>query len=63
MFEVMVGEEVHTYDTRQEAIAAAKDLSTEKSHGMVSISDSDNRERMTYQGGELVSYDYETRRR
>jgi hypothetical protein len=39
----------------------AREISSEN-RGVVSISDDKERERMTYQGGELISYDYETRR-
>ena len=62
MYEVSVGESISEYPTRVEAIAAAKELSTEH-RGTISIVDAGKRERMTYQAGELVSYDYETRRR
>ncbi|MEZ4269418.1 MAG: hypothetical protein R3F39_23915 [Myxococcota bacterium] len=61
MFEVSYGEEMQTFETRIQAIAAAKDLSNDN-RGVVSITDESRRERMTYQGGELISYDYETRR-
>lgn len=62
MFEVSVGEETHNFGTRAEAIVAARDFSSEF-RGVVNIVDDGERERMTYQGGELVSYEYETRRR
>ncbi len=61
MFEVVLGEDVKTFSTRQEAIQAARLLSAEH-RGLVAITDPDGRERMTYQGGELISYDYEIRR-
>ncbi|MGM0575524.1 MAG: hypothetical protein ACQEXJ_07315 [Myxococcota bacterium] len=62
MFEVVLGDDIRSYDTRREAIDFAKEW-TQENRGTVSISDEDRRERLTYQGGELVSYDYETRRR
>ena len=61
MFELMMGEEVKEFGSRSEAIQAARELSSEY-RGTIAIMDGDKRERMTYQGGELVSYDYETRR-
>ncbi|MEC9072075.1 MAG: hypothetical protein VX938_06835 [Myxococcota bacterium] len=62
MYEVSLGEHVHNLETRAEAIVKAKELSSEH-RGTVAVTDDQNRERMTYQGGELISYDYETRRR
>lgn len=61
MYELLIGEEVTNYETRAEAIVAAKEISSEK-HGQITITDESRRERMLYQAGELVSYDYETRR-
>lgn len=61
-YEVTLGENVHELPTRTEAIAKAKELSSEY-RGTVAVADDQQRERMTYQGGELISYDYETRRR
>ena len=61
MYQVTYGEDTHELPTRAEAIAKAREISTEN-RGVVSISDDQERERMTYQGGELISYDYETRR-
>ena len=52
---------MHKLETRAEAISKAREISSEN-RGVVSISDEKERERMTYQGGELISYDYETRR-
>ena len=62
MFEVTYGTNIQDYPTRKEAIVAAKEISGEY-RGMVNIADEDGRERMVYQAGELVSYDYETRLR
>ena len=61
MYQVTYGEDVHELGTRAEAITKAREISSEN-RGIVSISDDKERERMTYQGGELISYDYETRR-
>ena len=62
MYELSYADQVLTYNTRAEAIAAAKELSVEH-HGGVTVQDEDQLERMVYQHGELMSYDYETRRR
>ena len=61
MYEVSAGETIKEFPTLAEAIAAARDMSSEF-RGTVAVTDDERRERMTYQGGELVSYDYETRR-
>ncbi len=60
MYELTFGEEIQTYETRAEAIVAAKEISAE-GHGLVAITDEQQRERPTYQGGELLSYDHDTR--
>ncbi len=62
MFEVTYGTNLHEFPSRKEAIEAAKEISGEY-RGMVNIADEKGRERMVYQAGELVSYDYETRLR
>jgi hypothetical protein len=62
MFELSFGTTIQNYDTRSEAIQAAREVSAEH-RGMVNLLGDEGRERMTYQGGELLSYDYETRRR
>nr|ACU26450.1 hypothetical protein [uncultured bacterium HF186_25m_18N5]ACU26505.1 hypothetical protein [uncultured bacterium HF186_25m_27D22] len=62
MYEVIYGEDTVQHPTRAEAITAAKELSAENARGMIQVQDQDRRERMTYQNGELISYDYETRR-
>ncbi len=62
MYELSHGTNVIEVPTRAEAIVKAKEISTEH-RGAVQIVDAEGRERMTYQGGELVNYDYETRRR
>ena len=62
MYEVTYGEDMTEHATRAEAIVAAKELSAAHARGMVLVNDEGRRERMTYQNGELISYDYETRR-
>lgn len=62
MYEVMNGDDVTEFKTRAEAIAEAKRLSAENARGSVQVTDEQRREKMSYQAGELVSYDYETRR-
>ncbi len=62
MYEVTYGEDTTQHETRADAIVAAKEISTQHARGLVQISDDDRRERMTYQNGELISYDFETRR-
>ena len=62
MYEVTYGEDITEHPTRTDAIVAAKELSAAHSRGMVQVCDDARRERMTYQNGELISYDYETRR-
>lgn len=62
MYEVIYGEDTIQHPTRAEAISAAKEISAENARGMIQVQDQDRRERMTYQNGELISYDYETRR-
>lgn len=62
MFEVVLGNEIETFPTRREAIEAAKTWTVDN-RGQALVSDEQKMERLTYQGGELVSYDYETRRR
>lgn len=62
MYELSYADVVQTYDTRLEAIAAAKEISADHG-GTITVTDEAKNERMVYQGGELMSYDYETRRR
>ena len=62
MYEVTYGEDTTEHGTRVEAIIAAKELSALHARGLVQVSDEERRERMTYQNGELISYDFETRR-
>ena len=59
-YEVAQGTETHHYERRDEAIAAAKELSAE-SGVPVFVIDPSGREQMTYQRGELESYTWETR--
>jgi len=60
MYQVQAGTETTEFPKRAEAIAAAKSMSLELKQSVVVI-DPLQRERMTYQGGELESYTYETR--
>lgn len=62
MYEVAVGPDTQHFDTREEAIAAAKALSSE-TRVPVFISDATGREQLTYQHGELDNYTWETRPR
>jgi hypothetical protein len=61
MFEVSAGDKTTEYPSRAEAILAARGISAEQ-RGVVNIVARDGRERMTYQGGILITYDYETRK-
>ena len=60
MYTVSIGNDITEYQTRAEAIAAAKEQSAE-SRQPVFVLDESQRERMAYQFGELESYTYETR--
>lgn len=60
MYLVTVGTQTHDYDTRAEAIAAAKEFSAEH-RGTVVVRDEEERERLTYHRGKLESYSYDTR--
>lgn len=60
MYSVTAGPDVQEFPTRTEAITRAKALSLELKQSVVVV-DPQQRERMTYQGGELESYTYETR--
>ncbi len=62
MYEVSYGDDTTEHPTRTDAIVAAKEISAEHTRGIVQVTDDTRRERMTYQNGELISYDYETRR-
>ena len=62
MYTVTVNEQVTEYETRAEAVAAARAASAETS-GRVQVEDERQRELLTYRGGALESYSYETRRR
>ncbi len=62
MYTVTVGNDVAEHPTRAAAIASAKLLSAE-SRQAIFVMDESERERMTYQYGELESYTYETRHR
>ena len=60
MYQVQSGTETTEFATRKDAIAAAKTMSVDLKQSVVVV-DPQQRERMTYQGGELESYTYETR--
>lgn len=60
MYQLQAQNETQEFAKRAEAIAAAKAMSLELKQAVVVI-DPLQRERMTYQGGELESYTYETR--
>ncbi len=60
MYLVTVGTQTHDYDTREEAIVAAKEFSAD-SRGTIIVRDEEERERLTYHRGKLESYTYDTR--
>ncbi|MCA9517253.1 MAG: hypothetical protein KC635_20075 [Myxococcales bacterium] len=60
MYTVSIGTEVQEFEQRAEAIAKAKAVSAETRQTVV-VLDESQRERMTYQYGELESYTFETR--
>lgn len=60
MYQVQANNETQEFPKRAEAIAAAKAMSLELKQSVI-VSDPLQRERMTYMGGELESYTYETR--
>lgn len=62
MYSVTVNDETTEYETRAEAVVAARELSNE-SGGRVQVEDARQTELLTYRGGTLESYVYETRRR
>lgn len=62
MYSVTANEESTQYDTRKEAVIAARAVSSETG-GSVEVEDSKQTELLTYRGGALESYVYETRRR
>ena len=62
MYELSYDDVIKNVETRAEAIAQAKEISSENNVS-VTLQDEGHRERMIYQRGELVSYDYETRKR
>lgn len=62
MYTVYAGEDAQEYQTRKEAIDAAKELS-DGQHRPVEIQDESGRESMTYRHGSLEYYVYETRDR
>jgi len=60
MYTVSLGNDVQEFDTRAEAISSAKQLSADTRQTVIVVDES-QRERMSYQHGELESYTYETR--
>lgn len=62
MYTVSFRGETHDFDDRMEAIEAAKEM-TETGNRMAEIVDDSGREQMTYKGGALDHYVYETRPR
>jgi hypothetical protein len=62
VYSVTVSNETTQYDTRTEAVVAAREVSSETGR-RVEVEDSEQREFLTYLGGSLESYIYETRRR
>ncbi|MFO0749230.1 MAG: hypothetical protein U1F43_26740 [Myxococcota bacterium] len=60
MYQLQAQNETQEFPKRADAIAAAKAMSLELKQAVVVV-DPLQRERMTYQGGELESYTYETR--
>ncbi len=62
MYTVNFSDQSQTYDTRQDAIAIAKERSAEH-RGKVIVEDETGCEEMVYVGGELEVYTFEMRRR
>lgn len=61
MYELMVHDEVTTYETRADAVKAAKDM-TLGSDSRMTVSVSDGTETLSFRDGKLIAYTYETRR-
>lgn len=61
MYELMVHDEVTTYESRADAVKAAKDV-TAAGDGRVTASVSDGIETLSFRDGKLIAYTYETRR-
>ncbi len=62
MYSVAYGTETHEFDSRMEAIEAAKEMSDDK-RGTVMVQDETEREQLIYKYGELDSYTLDLRRR
>ena len=60
MYEVAAGDELLQFETRQEAIAEAKRISTDR-RAPVTVTDARGREQLTFQRGELENYLLELR--
>lgn len=60
MYLVSVGPQTHEYGTREQAIAAAKEFSSE-SRSPVIVFDEQELERFSYHRGHLESYAYDPR--
>lgn len=60
MYILSIGGETHEFDERKDAISAAKEM-TENSRKEAEIVDELGKESMTYFGGTLDRYVYETR--
>ena len=60
MYTLVWSDETHEYDGRQEAVAAAKELSDGKRNA-VSVLDDEEKELLEFRDGQLAKYLYETR--
>jgi len=61
MYELLFQNEVKTYGSRLEAVTAAKELTVEDD-GRMTCNVSDGIETLSFRGGKLIAYTYETRR-
>ena len=61
MYEVVIRNDVVKYETRIEAVKAAKDA-TLSSDGRITVTVTDGTETLSFRDGKLVAYTYETRR-
>lgn len=61
MYELLFQNEVKTYGSRLEAVTAAKELTVEDD-GRMTCNVSDGVETLSFRGGKLIAYTYETRR-
>ena len=62
MYSVSVGETIHSFPTRQEAITAARDMSS-KMGATLKVKHDDGKEALTYRNGQLEYYELRTQRR